>query len=321
MKNKLVFPLILIPILLISGCKRNSKTSGESSLYSSSSNQSYFISSTSPSSTSEETKSYSTIDILDDGSGIFETHIQEGCGTKVSENSRTVKTDGYLTDASVNHITGNVYTPSVDGTSIEKETSILSNDFDNEMIRGTVNNKNIYSVMTFYLTFKVKIGPGSSDLALFFEPGGSFFDVDGNPGSEKAYRIGFISDNIYRDNSTGVSRVYAGLQTANNCSYVANINDFDGTSYTNDLVDCENHQFYTAGYEWDIKNREELMSKPGYLGYFPHHNQDAVVIYYLSYAVMIWLEGTDPELVNRSSVDFLKPFTASLFFATTPLLE
>lgn len=300
MKNKLVLTGILLPLLLISGCKKE-KGNSESTILSTSHSSSTMTSQSS----SSETKP-STISVTTDFDA--EASIYPYCGTSLVDDN-TVQVDGLLTDGSVNHLTGNVYTPSNDGKSIAKETFLNDDNFESEMLRGTMDQGNVYTVIALSISFSKMIYPSDYAMAILFDNEGSSFEINGSSIS-KAIRVGIISDNIVFQSSTGVSKVWAPLQTADNCKYVSDMDTISGTAYTNDIIDKD----YSGGgiFSWD--SLDNVKQRNDYLGCFRAGNQIGTVKQQLIFAVVIWFEGTDPELVNRNIAEGLSTFNSTLNF-------
>ena len=290
MKNKLVLSGIFIFALLISGCKKGSEPSSSTT---SSSDSSY------TSSSSSKIAPDSTFDFKFNLDSNIKVNYENGCATTaIDEGEEThITLDCYLSDASVNHKSGNVYTPSNDGTYIAKETSLTDENFNAEMLRMESLPKDIYTAATFFLTFRIIQSPGSKDIGLYLDVPNTLFNLYERSRNGKGYRVGLISDSLFRP-SGGVSKVYAPLETANNCRYVSSMSDMSGSTYgENELIDCD----YDKAWPYAWSSRSDYTDRPDYLGYFKGLNEDAPgsVAVTLSYCVIVWVEGTDPNIINR----------------------
>ena len=313
MKNKLLLSTFFVSLLLISGCKKSSNSSSTLSI-------------SSPSS-SESSSSYSSINQSSEIDGIdssfsfksdssLNISLSAECATELVHTTKDmILLTSYLSDASVNHITGNVYTPSADGASIAKETSIFSSNFAEEMFRIKTSSKDVYSVASFSISFTIIFGQGEKDKGLYLDVSNCAFGIYGSSGIAKAYRIAFIPDNSNAYSSHSLSKVYAPLQEAKYCKYVSNVQNIEGTSYSeNDLIDCN---FDLAmPYAWDTRN--SYFERPDFIGYFraPAANESPVVS--IKYHVVVWLEGTDVNLINFTGSTF-DAFYSTLAFSTVDL--
>ena len=322
MKNKLVLSTIFISVLLISGCKKKTSSSSViSSSYSSEDKTEINSSSSSSSfySSSEETNPLSYFDIKYDSELEFDVRAEVATSVYTNDNDGKVFLDCFLSDASVNHLTGNVYSPSFDGQGLAKESSILSSDFEQEML---VNQgvKDTYRVAAFSITFRHLTGNGGNDLGLYLDRDNTSFDLYSNDDVAKGYRIAFISDKLLRPNSDGVSKVFAPLQTAENCRYVANLDNIEGTAYN--PLDL-NAQYNEQSWPYAWASRDEYINRSDYLGFFKSMKSQTGMTAYatLSYYVIVWMEGTDPNVVNRADFNPYVAFYSTLSFKIAELPE
>lgn len=296
-------------MLLISGCKNGSGTSSQTSSATSSSDYSF--------NSSETITGPSSLFTIKCDSSV-ELTLSSFCATSIYSISGEdrVLLDCYLSDASVNYKTGMVYTPTADGTAIAKETSVTNEQFASEMLRRNNKPRDIYSAAAFIMTVKMPMEAGSTDVGFFLDMSETTFFTYGNENLAKGYRIAFIADSLFRQ-SPSVTKVYAPLQTSNNCKYVSSMTDFAGTSYDqNDLIGADNQQ--TWPYAW--ASRDEYTGRNDYLGYFKGVPAQVGGIVYatMSFCVLVWLERIDPN-VSNSHLPTFDAIYSTLAFKTADL--
>ena len=234
-----------------------------------------------------------------------------GCGTNVNVSTNSVTFDGLLTHGSMNHTTKNVYTPSADGKSIAKETALGANDFVAQMTVTTIGTKTVYTAATFKVTFSVNFGQGEKDKGLYLNntAGQSDFTVTGTPVTATGFRMAFVPDTD-TTGSTQYAKVFADLQAQANCKYVAGLDNYVGTEYTTDLIDSS----YDAALPTDSTTRADATSRPDCLGIFkaPAANESPIVS--LTYYVVAWFDGTDPNIVNQDDPEKYQTVASKLVF-------
>ena len=263
-------------------------------------------------------------------------------GTSVSDNTITVA--GVLTDASFNHKTGMIYQPNSSGTDFhETNPEVAYNDADlaTKLNRGTTSDsKTIYSAILFQLQFVIDLGGSSDDYGLFLDcfhhtnegssdpvatHAGSEFTTGGTPETAKGFRMAFYSAVATNYKNT----VFADLQTSgtydhdgNNetaveqgCSYVANNTDPFGTET---LYAAADHDLIDMAYKTALPDEgvaaATAEARVDYLGKFAASAKDANNKVTLTYTVVCWFEGTDPEIVNRNAVSEYQSVAATLKF-------
>lgn len=316
MKNKLVLSTIFVSMLLISACKNGSGTNSQTSSATSSSDYSFNSSDAITGSSPAITGPSSLFSIKCDSS--VELTLSSFCATSILTISgkEEILLDCYLSDASVNYKTGMVYTPNADGSAIAKETSVTNEQFASEMLRRNNNPRDIYYAAAFFLTANMLMESGSTDVGFFLDMSETTFNTYGNQNIAKGYRIAFIADSLFRQ-SPSVTKVYAPLQMANNCKYVSSMTDFAGTSYDqNDLIAVDNQQTWP----YALASRNEYTNRNDYLGYFKGVPAQVGGSAYatMSFCVLVWLEGTDPNVLN-SNVPRYDALYSTLAFKTADL--
>lgn len=254
----------------------------------------------------------------------LECHVASGVGTTATdgESNKTISLNGNkLTDGSFNHKTGNIYTPNDAGTAIGKETAVTANDLSTELERATITGGKVYTAVTWGLTFTVSFGAQSGDYGLYLNAASSSFvrEDEATPGTTdktaKGFRIAFYPSTA-PSGSTVYKTVYAGLQTAAKCKYVANDENFTGTAYVaNDyeLVDSEfdDDLPIEAGLTGAPTRAAATEQRADCLGIFGFSASARVT---LSYTAVAWFEGTDEEIKNRDAAADYQSVIASLTF-------
>ena len=262
----------------------------------------------------------------------LEFALAAGVGTSVSSN--TVTFNGKLTDGSVDHVDHMVYTPdsfgtghaaapkdeiNLDGTYPASGTGSLAD----LLSRGQTDDTTpvtIYTAATFDITFTVTFGQVPGDIGLYLDntTGKSKFVVDGNPEPTAVTATGFRMAFLPKAASTnGRETVFADLQTAANCHYIGNKTqamlpgtDYESTDY--DLIDSA----YSTALPTTSTTRADAIARPDYLGYFAFAADTPVT---LSYTVVAWFEGTDPNVINRNIVDEYQTVISTLCFEAVNL--
>lgn len=256
-------------------------------------------------------------------------------GTSVDDNVITVS--GVLTDASFNHKTGMIYQPNSSGSDFHEDyPEVAYNDASlaTKLNRGTTSDsKTIYSAILFQLEFKIDLGGSSDDYGLFLDcyhndspaHAGSEFTTGGTPETAKGFRMAFYSAVATNYKNT----VFADLQTSGTydhdgdnetaveqgCSYVANSTDAFGTET---LYAAADHDLIDMSYNTVLPDEgvdaATAAARVDYLGKFAASAKDANNQVTLTYTVVCWFEGTDPEIVNRDAVSEYQSVAATLKF-------
>ena len=256
----------------------------------------------------------------------LEVSLAPGVGTSTS--GTTVTFNGKLTDGSLNHSTQKVYTPNADGTGLAASPRgeidlngsypLASGESLADLLeRGETNDSTplkIYTAATFDLTFSIKFGSAAGDYGLYLDNTAdhSKFEVDGGGSAVTAtgFRMAFLPKAA---STNGRATVFADLQSSGNCKYVASTSNFAGTAYgTNDLI----HSGYSTALPDADTARATAIARPDYLGYFAF-NANATVN--LSYTVVAWFEGTDPNVVNQDVVANYQTVISTLCFEAVSL--
>ena len=264
----------------------------------------------------------------------LEVTLTAGVGTSVNNNTVTV--NGKLTDGSFDHIAKNIYVPNESGTAIATNGQIALADANaTNLKRGTTGTgdaeQNVYTAITFDLTFTVTFGAANSDVALLMDntPNHTKFAVSDNSTAKtaKGFRMAFVAQS-----DDGVTKVLADLQEDANCYYINSASadltldyDYVDPDAENPVLDDSTHAGvrYVSPALIDSATAETLPTVPtakatlearkDYLGFFDHLDKDANSKVSLSYKVVCWYDGTDPEIINRAAADF-QAVVATLHF-------
>ena len=283
-------------------CNSNTSSSDESSVDLYTSNES--------NSAAEEIKPYAVVKTNSD----LTYDMAAGCGTSVNVSTNTVNFNGKLTHGSFNHLTGKVYTPSNDGKSLAKETALTANDFATQMIVTTIDDKVVYTAMTFKINFSINFGPTDKDKGLYLNNtvAQSSFTVANNelPITARGFRMAFVPDVVPTD-CEAKAKVFADLQTASECRYANGMDNYNGTLYVpNELIDSE----YNAQLPINVGNREEAVNRPDYLATFKAPTLGSDPRISISYTIVVWFEETDPEIINRDDAMKYQTVISKLVF-------
>ena len=241
-----------------------------------------------------------------------------------SASTHTIAVNGKLSDASFDHVGSNHYIYEPDsGLTIKKRTALASASASN-MSRGQIpisstESVEVYTAIIWKVTFTLDFSATSStDIGLFLDLSQSKFTpsdetvASGNKDTAKAFRMAFIPEAA---STNGVTRVFADLQTATNCTYVGGEPGEgtelpSGTAYVAPaLIDSSSNAAPAASYDATTAAAQTF-----YLGKFAYQSNTAVS---LSYKVVCWFEGTDENIVNSTSTTtvIFRDVTAELHFA------
>jgi hypothetical protein len=256
--------------------------------------------------------------------------LAPGVGTTVDNDADTVTVNNKMTDGSVQHLsTPTIYTPAESGTELAATNGsvAVSSASESNMLRGIdEDDQNIYTAVTYQMSFTLTFGASQKDVGLYLDctANHSRFEVTGpastksTPSTAKGFRMAFIPNASGDANA----RVFADLQTAANCKHLdgsitsgwAAGNNYGGIAYDNDLIDSAySTALPTSG------NRSAYQSRPDYLGTFEFADADANHQVTLTFYVVCWFEGTDPEIVNREHDDDYQTVASYLHFEAKDL--
>ena len=247
--------------------------------------------------------------------------IAGGCATTVSGNN--VSFNGKLSDGSFNHSAEKIYTPATDGKSIAKETALNAANLQSEMERGTAGDgvTKIYTAATFDITFTMDFGSGDTDKALYLDCTAehSAFTTTGDIATAAGFRMAFIPKGSAPSGSSQYKKVFADLQTEANCKYVLGTSNYAGTAYDSGVV--IDSTFSTA--LPDPKAEGQTIAKMttqrvDCLGVF-HRASDTIPEVSLTFTVVCWFDGNDPQIINRATLAEYQTVTAKLCFKAVDL--
>ncbi len=262
----------------------------------------------------------------------LEFELGDGIGTEVdTTDDHVINFNGLLTDGSVNHKTQKVYTPDSFGTghAADPKGEIDLNatypltpggeTLEDLLTRGQTGDTpavTIYTAATFDITFTVTFGQVPGDIGLYLDntTGKSAFTVTGTPVTATGFRMAFLPKTA---STNGRATVFADLQTSANCHYISSKTQamLPGTNYAaadNDLIDSA----YDDALPTTSTARADAIARPDYLGYFAFQADTAVT---LSYTVVAWFEGTDPNVVNQDVIANYQTVASSLCFEAVNL--
>ena len=206
--------------------------------------------------------------------------------------------------------------------------------------------KTIYTAVTFDISFTINFGAVSGDIGLYLDNtlandpddtsnspaqiGKSHFKVsDGSAAlTAKGFRMAFVGHEA-ASGSTANTRVFADLQDEKVSSgtpavettvvkYIGGSNPDSaftqkGLAYGNDVVIDKN---YEAALPTSTSTRSEAINRKDCFGVFGFQASTRVT---LTYTVVAWFEGTDPEIVNRDLASEYQSVIARLNFEAIDL--
>lgn len=260
----------------------------------------------------------------------LEVTLAPGVGTTVDNDAHTVTVGNKLTDGSVKHTsTATIYTPAESGKELAAtngSVAVASANTTNMLRAVDGNGDDVYTAVIYEMSFTITFGANNADIGLFLDctAGKSRFEVTGpaatmaTPSTAKGFRVGFIP----KTSTNQVARVFADLQTSANCKHLdgtvtsgwAAGNNYGGVAYSGDLID--------SAYSTALPTSGALSSytsRVDYLGKFAYASADSSHQVTLSYYVVCWFEGTDPEIVNRNSDDDYQTVASYLHFEAIDL--
>ena len=274
--------------------------------------------------------------------------VTDGLGTSVTNNS--VSFDDVLTDASFNHKQDKrlVITPNEGGSGLKMATGKTIEDehpYDGAGIinladanttnmkrgvTGTNPAKNIYTIATFDIEFKISFGAVAADVGLYLNNTAGHTNVAvsdaSTPVTATGFRMAFVQKGTITDGSAVKNTVLADLQTSANCKYVAGESDttISGTAYNANDYDLIDSSFNSAlptiesGTTENPMTRAKQINRPDYLGFFKYKASSEVT---LNYTVVCWFEGTDPNVKNQDDPAKYQKVIANLHFEAINLVD
>ena len=247
---------------------------------------------------------------------------------EVGEGAEAHDVTNVLTDGSFNHLSGNIYKPNEAGDGLDEtnpEVAYNDSSFDAKLIRGeTSEGGSIYTAVTFNLTFTISFGSAAGNYGLFLDNTAgktAFSCADAQLYTAKGFRMGF-----YPTNANGKATVLADLQDngtwdhdgdgaeasptaeVNKTRYVASTSNFAGTDYLSQHII---HSNYSTALPDEGTAEATVSTRPDYLGKFVFQANTDVQ---LTFAVVCWFDGLDPEIVNRTAASEYQTVTSLLCF-------
>ena len=255
--------------------------------------------------------------------------LSDGIGTNTS--GQTVTFGGKLTDGSFNHKNNTIYTPNADGTAVDTDRVYsLASVTESNLTRATLSDSTkIYTAVYFKVTLSVNFGVGNPDVGLYLN---CYNNSEANPAvvnsrytsgsplaTAKGFRMAIVPDtNTIPSGSAAVSRVFADLQSGSNCHYISGTtlsgDAFkNGTNYEGkDLIDSA----YNEVLPTTETARATAIDRNDYLGFLKAVDN---TVQSVTYYVVCWFEGTDPEIKNRTSDSEYQEVHAYLTFEAVNL--
>ena len=244
--------------------------------------------------------------------------VTGGVGTSDNSSGTThaVKVNGKLTDGSFDHVGEKIYTPNESGTSVAAQPKgeiALADASESLLKRGSDGTNNIYTAVTFDLTFTITFGGSNADVALFLDNTAdkTAFTTSGTATTAKGFRMAFVPLAV-NDVKNGNARVLADLQTNANCKHVNSSTKatLGGNAYVSPaLIDSE----YTTALPESADTLANYQLRQDYLGYFKNSLKDETTNQVsIAFRVVCWYEGTDPEITNNATN--FQSVTATLCF-------
>ena len=260
--------------------------------------------------------------------------LSDGVGTTVTngttENPSFRGVDlgsNVLTDGSFNHLTGDIFAPDADGKTLDNTKTVNVSELGTtegaaKLVRQTISEtKKVYTAVTWKIAFDCSFPTGSGDYGLFLDTTSSSFAVTpaATPVTATGFRVGFYPDTVPTSAPAGTAankKVYADLQASGNCKYIAASTDTTllGTTYTaSDLIASDTK---AGALPTEETARAEAIGRNDCLGVFGYSELGTVR---LSYTVVAWFEGTDPNVKNQATQDLYQSVIATLTFEAVKL--
>ena len=268
--------------------------------------------------------------------------LTKGAGTSINGNTVEVLDYHKLTDASFSHLNRMVYIPDEEGDAIDAthsfsvdsattgtgaSTVAAAADIRSTYVDAQSNTNKVLSVMTWDMEVTVEFGSVGGDMALYLKQsskvevkktGGNtptWSESESDMTTALGFRVAFIPLTVGNDSdeSKGAQyRVWAEHQVAAKCKHISAPTDaMTGVAYAEKYLV---HKDYTAAlpnseeFEWDTGTKQ-AKDRPDCLGKFTFSENSQVK---LNYRVVCWYEGTDENIVNRSSVDEYQTVRATI---------
>ena len=297
---KKVFLPFAICLLSIATAACKGGSGDKSNIFSS--NQNSSASTNSSQSSSASAQAEEPVDFqIDTGTNDLEISVAAGFGTKVV-NSKSLNTSVAFTHSSFDNYNNTVFEASPDGTSLVGEYSLYDDDFEDKIHVADLEDLTpVFLAATFRMTMTFNMPAGRNDYGLYLNtlPGASYFyGMNETLTSEKAYRMAFIPE---VDSTGSVTKIFANLEDAYDCTYIGSIDNMMGEQYKYpELI----FKGYSAPLpDMDVSRRDAIF-RPDYLGMFETDLVGGMKT--LSYYAVVWLEGTDPNLINSDSAKMVK---------------
>ena len=256
--------------------------------------------------------------------------LSNGVGTTVTNGTtetpslRSVSLgQNVLTDGSFNHNDGNIFAPDADGKELDTTRTVNVSALGTpagveKLVRQTISeDKKIYTAVTWGIAFDCSFPTGTGDYGLYLDTTASSFVVTPAATAVTAtgFRVGFYPA-AAPEGSTANARVYADLQASANCKYISADSDthLTGTTYSSSELIASDSE---AGALPDgTTARADAIARNDCLGIFKYSNLGTVR---LSYTVVCWFEGTDPNIKNQPTSDLYQSVIATLQFEAVKL--
>ena len=207
------------------------------------------------------------------------------------------------------------------------KNSNITDEANNEDIQlkgGTASDsKNIYTAATFDISFTISFGATEGDVGLYLDTnaGKSSFTVSdaAEAATAKGFRMAIVPKTI-PGTSFGRATVFADLQDDSLCKYVADTSDttLGGTAYVANDYDLIDKDYATALPEEGALEKANALKRADYLGFFKFSSGAQIT---LTYTVVAWFEGTDPEIVNRTAPELYQSVVSKLNFEAINLKD
>ena len=240
-----------------------------------------------------------------------------------------------LTDGSFNHLNSTFYTPNATGKAYVQDLcgfnlsdANLVTKLTRETIMGGQNEDNvkIYTAVTWRVSFTISFGGVPGNVGLFLDTESSSYAVYGNADAKtaKGFRTAFIPCGT--NAASGLKKVYAPLQTSDNCTHVqqykapdeqTHVTDMTGIAYTGDyLLSQTTIAGLSSLASVDTISASDAAARKDFMGTFVFSSGAPVT---LEYDVVCWFEGTDPEIINRATAEEYQSVISTLSFKAIDL--
>ncbi len=256
--------------------------------------------------------------------------LSEGIGTSVTDSGDThtvtMNAANYkLGHASFDHSTSKVYIPTVDGKSIDRSVTLSDSTTADNVKQSTEGSIKIISCASWKITFTMTFGNSGRNTALYLDTKSANTFVKNSSTNAaptktgKAFRVAFVPDGT-PTNATGVTRVWAPNQgtedEVQNCKYVnaTTAEGYAGVAYTGHTLLCKDYDAAVPADE--AINASTAQNREDYLGTFTFSSGATATV---TYRVVCWYEGTDPEINDSAIGSDLETVKASFQFEARTL--